>query len=243
LQKFLSAHDLLLIALAIETSETYCFLNSAMDSSVIRNILGAGLGLSHPNATNRRMDLVLHSSWRAVSARVLVSPARTRPFVVCQVLEFLIRHEQPCNRSVDAANDGQLSRQHGSHDVCLDLDRTIPAARNDCEPDVNLFSSDGAPFSPHGVFSFILWGLHFHLIGHHFHFKRSPTAPAHDPATSLTAPTCTAAAHAAVATAVTRHDAAAEAAARGISQVHNARQRIGRMNRTGTRTSDLRLQA
>jgi hypothetical protein len=39
----------------------------------------------------------------------------------------------------------------------------------------NLFSSDGAPFSPHGVFSFILWGLHFHLIGHHFHFKRSPT--------------------------------------------------------------------
>ena len=57
-QKFLSAHDLLLIALAIETSETYWFLNSAMDSSVIRNILGAGLGLSHPNSTNRRMDLV-----------------------------------------------------------------------------------------------------------------------------------------------------------------------------------------
>ena len=47
----------------------------------------------------------------------------------------------------------------------------------------NLFSSDGAPFSPHGVFSFILWSLHFHLIGHHFHFKRSPTNNDQSPAT------------------------------------------------------------
>jgi hypothetical protein len=40
-------------------------------------------------------------------------------------------------------------------------------------PNQNLFSSDGSLCSPHGVFIFILWGLHFHLVGHHFHFRRS----------------------------------------------------------------------
>ena len=74
-----SAHEALLVVLAIDRREAYCFLNSAIDSSVTRKAFGVGLALSHPNSTNRRTDLVLHSSWRAASAIVLVSPfARAR---------------------------------------------------------------------------------------------------------------------------------------------------------------------
>src|SRR5208337_4807595 len=79
LQMFWSAHEALLVVLAIDTRETYRFLNSAIDSSVTRKAFEAWLALSHSNSTNRRTDLVLHSSWRAASATVLVSPlARAR---------------------------------------------------------------------------------------------------------------------------------------------------------------------
>src|SRR5271157_4324869 len=76
---FWSAHEALLVVFAIDTRETYRFLNSAIDSSVTRKAFEAWLALSHSNSTNRRTDLVLHSSWRAASAMVLVSPiARAR---------------------------------------------------------------------------------------------------------------------------------------------------------------------
>jgi hypothetical protein len=76
---FWSAHEALLVVLAIDTRETYRFLNSAIDSSVTRKAFEAWLALSQSNSTNRRTDLVLHSSWRAASAMVLVSPfARAR---------------------------------------------------------------------------------------------------------------------------------------------------------------------
>src|SRR5208337_1258790 len=79
LQMFRSAHEALLVILAIDRRETYRFLNAAIDSSVTRKALGVGLALSHPNSTNLRTDLVLHSSCRAASAMVLVSPfARAR---------------------------------------------------------------------------------------------------------------------------------------------------------------------
>jgi hypothetical protein len=74
LQMFWSAHEAPLVVLAIDRRETYCFLNSAIDSSVTRKVLEVWLALSHSNSTNRRTDLVLHSSWRAASAMVLVSP-------------------------------------------------------------------------------------------------------------------------------------------------------------------------
>ena len=48
-----------------------------------------------------------------------------------------------------------------------------------------------------------------------------------------------AAAHASIAAAVSGHDAAAEAAAWGVSQVDNAGEGVGGVN--GTRTSDLRF--
>jgi hypothetical protein len=67
------------VVLAIDRRETYRLLNSAIDSSVTRKAFGVGLALSHSNSTNRRTDLVLHSSRRAASAMVLVSPfARAR---------------------------------------------------------------------------------------------------------------------------------------------------------------------
>src|SRR5271165_1822659 len=76
---FWSAHEALLVVLAIDTRETYRFLNSAIDSSVTRGAFEARLAVSHSNSTNRRTDLVLHSSFRAVSAMVLVpSFARAR---------------------------------------------------------------------------------------------------------------------------------------------------------------------
>ena len=76
---FWSAHEALSVVRAIDRRETYRFLNSAIDSSVTRKALGVGLALSHSNSTNRRTDLVLHSSSRAASAMVLVSPyARAR---------------------------------------------------------------------------------------------------------------------------------------------------------------------
>src|SRR5271167_3907070 len=79
LQMFWSAHEALLVVLAIDRRETYRFLNSAIDSSVTRKVLEVWLALSHSNSTNRRTDLVLHSSWRAASAMVLVpSFARAR---------------------------------------------------------------------------------------------------------------------------------------------------------------------
>jgi len=79
LQRFWSAHEALLVVLAIDRRETYRFLNAAIDSSVTRKALGVGLALSHSNSTNRRTDLVLHSSCRAASAMVLVCPfARAR---------------------------------------------------------------------------------------------------------------------------------------------------------------------
>src|SRR5208283_3875811 len=79
LQMFWSAHEALLVVLAIDTRETYRFLNSAIDSSVTRGAFEARLAVSHSNSTNRRTDLVLHSSFRAVSAMVLVpSFARAR---------------------------------------------------------------------------------------------------------------------------------------------------------------------
>src|SRR5271166_3881638 len=79
LQSRWSAHEALLVVLAIDKRETYRFLNSAIDSSVTRKAFGVGLALSHPNSTNRRIDLLLHSSWRAASLIVLVSPfARAR---------------------------------------------------------------------------------------------------------------------------------------------------------------------
>src|SRR5271166_4604523 len=133
---FWSAHEALLVVLAIDTRETYRFLNSAIDSSVTRRAFEARLAVSHSNSTNRRTDLVLQSSWRAASAMVLVSPWARARSSCAKRWNPLIRHQQPCNRSVDVANDGQLSRQHGSHDVCLGLDGTIPSARNDCETDV-----------------------------------------------------------------------------------------------------------
>jgi hypothetical protein len=61
------------VVLAIDRRETYRLLNSAIDSSVTRKAFGVGLALSHSNSTNRRTDLVLHSSRRAASAMVLVS--------------------------------------------------------------------------------------------------------------------------------------------------------------------------
>ena len=68
-----------MVVLAIDRRETYRFLNSAIDSSVTRKAFGVGLALSHSNSTNRRIDPVLHSSRRAASAMVLVSPfARAR---------------------------------------------------------------------------------------------------------------------------------------------------------------------
>ena len=76
---FWSAHEAPLVVLAIDRRETYCFLNSAIDSSVTRKVLEVWLALSHSNSTNRRTDLVLHSSFRAASAMVLVpSFARAR---------------------------------------------------------------------------------------------------------------------------------------------------------------------
>src|SRR5271157_1732175 len=79
LQMFWSAHEAPLVVLAIDRRETYCFLNSAIDSSVTRKVLEVGLALSHSNSTNLRTDLVLHSSFRAASAMVLVpSFARAR---------------------------------------------------------------------------------------------------------------------------------------------------------------------
>src|SRR5271166_3731635 len=76
---FWSAHEALLVVLAIDTRETYRLLNSAIDSSVTRGAFEARLAVSHSNSTNRRTDLVLHSSFRAVSAMVLVpSFARAR---------------------------------------------------------------------------------------------------------------------------------------------------------------------
>src|SRR5271166_7123089 len=76
---FWSAHEALLVVLAIDTRETYRFLNSAIDSSVTRRAFEARLAVSHSNSTNRRTDLVLQSSWRAASAMVLVPPfARAR---------------------------------------------------------------------------------------------------------------------------------------------------------------------
>src|SRR5271165_5605360 len=76
---FWSAHEALLVILAIDRRETYRFLNSAIDSSVTRGAFEARLALSHSNSTNRRIDPVLHSSRRAASAMVLVSPfARAR---------------------------------------------------------------------------------------------------------------------------------------------------------------------
>src|SRR5271166_1811982 len=73
LQMFWSAHEALLVVLAIDRRETYRFLNSAIDSSVTRQAFGVGVALSHSNSTNRRTDLVLHSSWQAASPMVLVS--------------------------------------------------------------------------------------------------------------------------------------------------------------------------
>src|SRR5271166_6430372 len=79
LQSLWSAHEALLVVLAIDTRETYRFLNSAIDSSVTRRAFEARLAVSHSNSTNRRTDLVLQSSFRAVSAMVLVpSFARAR---------------------------------------------------------------------------------------------------------------------------------------------------------------------
>src|SRR5271167_241813 len=79
LQVFWSAHEALLVVLAIDKRETYRLLNSAIDSSVTRKAPEVCPALSHANSTNRRTDLVLHSSWRAASAMVLVpSFARAR---------------------------------------------------------------------------------------------------------------------------------------------------------------------
>jgi hypothetical protein len=136
LQVFWSAHEALLLVLAIDRRETYRFLNSAIDSSVTRKVLEVWLVLSHSNSINRRTDLVLHSSWRAASAMVLV-PSFVRAGSSCaKRWNPSSRHHNPRNRSVDVANDRQLSRQQGSHDVCLGLDGTIPPARHDCEADV-----------------------------------------------------------------------------------------------------------
>ena len=52
LQMLWSAHEALLVVLAIDRSETSRFLNSAIDSSVTRKALGAGLALSHSNSTD-----------------------------------------------------------------------------------------------------------------------------------------------------------------------------------------------
>jgi len=71
LQVFWSAHEAPFVVLAIDRRERYCFLNSAIDSSVTRKALEVWLALSHSNSTNRRTDLVLQSSWRAASAMVL----------------------------------------------------------------------------------------------------------------------------------------------------------------------------
>src|SRR5271166_2863322 len=79
---FWSAHEALLVVLAIDTRETYRFLNSAIDSSVTRRAFEARLAVSHSNSTNRRTDLVLHSSWRAASAMVLV-PSSARACSSC----------------------------------------------------------------------------------------------------------------------------------------------------------------
>ena len=49
---------------------------------------------------------------------------------------------------------------------------------------------------------------------------------------SLAAPAGTPAAHAPVATPIPRHDAAAEAAGRGVAQVDEARQRVGGVDRS-----------
>ena len=74
LQMFRSAHEAPLVILAIDRRETYRFLNAAIDSSVTRKAFGVGVALSHSNSTNRRTDLVSHSSWCAASAMVLVPP-------------------------------------------------------------------------------------------------------------------------------------------------------------------------
>ena len=54
-----SAHEALLVVLAIDTRETYHFLNSAIDSSVTRKAFGVGLALSHSNSPNCCTNLVL----------------------------------------------------------------------------------------------------------------------------------------------------------------------------------------
>jgi hypothetical protein len=61
-QKALSAHEALLIVLAMDTRETYRFWNSAIDSFVTRTSFTTDLALSHPDSTSRRIELVLHSS-------------------------------------------------------------------------------------------------------------------------------------------------------------------------------------
>jgi len=50
------------------------------------------------------------------------------------------------------------------------------------------------------------------------------------------------AAMAAIATSVPRHDAATEAAGRRVAQIHDARQRIGRVDRSRLQASGFRLQ-
>src|SRR6267143_1849402 len=62
-------------------------------------------------------------------------------------------------------------------------------------------------------------------------YLRSLRAPARAPAT-----------HAPIAASIPRHDAAAEAAGWRVTQIHDARQRIGRVDRTRLQASGFRLQ-
>jgi len=71
LQKSIRARELVLIVLAMDASETYRRLNSAIDSSVTRTPLRLGLALSNSSSTKLRIEPGSHSNSRAASASVL----------------------------------------------------------------------------------------------------------------------------------------------------------------------------
>src|SRR5271166_2408396 len=129
LQRCWSAHEALLVILAIDRRETYRFLNSLIDSSVTRKALGVGLDLSHSNSTNRRTDLVLQSSWRAASAMVLVSPWARARSSSAKRWNPSYDTSSPATVPSTSPTTRQLSRRHGSHDVCLGLDGSMPSTR------------------------------------------------------------------------------------------------------------------
>ena len=89
---------------------------------------------------------------------------------------------------------------------------------------------------PIAYFRLIFWSQDFHGLESDFHRVRTSTAADALPLYRLAAAAGAAAAHAAVTATVARHDAAAEAAAGRVSEVDDAGQSVGRVDRTSPET-------